>query len=87
MTQTHYTLDSMLSERKSLGKKLQKSKQKIAADWETLFTPPRAENKVQRWVNNAERIVAMYDGIMLGYRLIHRIGARFSPFKRRKKKK
>lgn len=87
MPKTYYTLASMLAERKALGKKLNKSKTNIAADWDSLFTPPKADNKVQLWVNQAERILAMYDGIMLGYKLIQRIAGRFSPFRKRKKKK
>ena len=46
--------------------------------------PPPADTKVQQWVNSAERVVAVYNGVMMGYKLLRRFRGLFSHRKKRR---
>lgn len=67
-----------------LEAQLKKSRQSIAKKWDVLFTPPQAQTKVQHWVNQAEKAMAVYDGFMLMYKLFNRYGKVKKLFKKRK---
>lgn len=57
----------------ALHGQLEASRASIATHWQTLFAPADTSgSKVQQFVNQAERAVAIYDGVMLGYKLLHR---------------
>lgn len=76
-------LERLRVRREQLRKETEQSAAEIRKHWETLFTPPPADTKVRRWVSQAERAVAVYDGVMTGYKLMKRLGAAF-PRKSRK---
>lgn len=77
------TLERLRARREQLREETAQSAAEIRKHWETLFTPPPADTKVQRWVSQAERALAVYDGVMTGYKLMKRLGAAF-PRKSRK---
>lgn len=86
MSDNNYTpeqLEKMLS---GIDAEIAKSNKRIAHHWATLFTPPKADTKVQHWINQAERAVAVYDGFMLMYKLFNRFSFLKSTFKRKKQK-
>ncbi len=68
-------LERLRARREQLQKETAQSAAEIRRHWEALFTPPPADTKVQRWVSQAERAVAVYDGVMTGYKLMKRLGA------------
>ncbi len=76
-------IETLQKERQSVDEELRKSRRSIGQHWNVLFAPPQADTKVQQWVNQTERAVAVYDGFMLMYKLINR----FSWFKRKSKRK
>ena len=47
----------------------------------------KADTKVQHWVNQAERAVAVYDGFMMMYKLGQRFNSVLKLFRQRKKRK
>lgn len=76
--------EQLLLRKKGLEAQLEKSRQSIAKKWDILSTPPKADTKVQHWVNQAEKAVAVYDGFMLMYKLFNRYGRIKKVFKKRK---
>lgn len=82
-----YTIESLQQRRSQLQKQLNNSKEVITDQWIKLFAPPQAETKVQMWVNQAERAYAIYDGVMLGYKLIRKFNMFASLFHRKNKNK
>ncbi len=68
-------LERLRARREQLQKETAQGAAEIRRHWEALFTPPPADTKVQRWVSQAERAVAVYDGVMTGYKLMKRLGA------------
>ncbi len=87
---TRYTPELFAKRIAELHEQLDANRSAIATHWQTLFVPaPASESKVQQFVNQAERAVAIYDGVMLGYKLFHRWGGAMSrlgkKFHRKKK--
>ena len=73
-----YTPEMLQARLNVLHKKLDKNRASIAKKWQLLFAPPsESESKVQMWVNQAERAVAVYDGVMMGYKLFRRFNGFF----------
>ncbi len=86
MTESHYSIQSLQSRRKDLQQQLDESKTAIAGHWGKLFAPAQTDTKVQMWVSQAERAYAIYDGVMLGYKLFRRFNSVMSLFHKGKKK-
>lgn len=80
------TMRELEERRQALKDELNKSRHRIAQQWNVLFTPPQADTKVQHWVNQAERAVAVYDGFMMMYKLGRRFQHISHLFKRKKGK-
>lgn len=83
----YYTQETLQAKRNSIQKELQQSKSIIAHHWQQLATPTKADTQVQQWVNQAEKVFAVYDGFMLMYKLAHRFNAFTNIFKRKSQKK
>ncbi len=77
-----YTLESIAAERARLVKDKEETAARIRLDATALFAPEPAETKMQALINNAGRAIAIYDGVMLGYKLLRQFGGLF----RRKRK-
>lgn len=86
MKENYYTLESLSQKQQRLRKEIKMSQQRISTTWSQLTTPSEANTKMQHWVNQAERAVAVYDGFMMMYKLIHRFSAIKNAFKRKKNK-
>lgn len=71
-TSKKYTIEDLQQLQDGLKQQAEESKSLIATHWGQLFAPPKADTKVQKWVNNAERAVAVYDGFMMAFKLISR---------------
>lgn len=72
-TSNRYTIEGLKQTQHALRQQTEASKSRIADHWASLFAPPKADTKVQRWVNQAERAVAVYDGFMVAFKLISRL--------------
>ena len=72
MKPTNDKMNQLAQRQKQLKEEMDECKGRMHDAWQTLFAPPVAETRVQHWVNQAERVVAVYDGVMLGYKLLHR---------------
>ena len=72
-TSTRFTPELFEQRITALHGQLEASRASIATHWQTLFAPADTSgSKVQQFVLQAERAVAIYDGVMLGYKLLHR---------------
>lgn len=72
-TSTRFTPEMFEKRTTELHGQLEASRASIASHWHTLFAPADTSgSKVQQFVHQAERAVAIYDGVMLGYKLLHR---------------
>lgn len=70
---TRYTPELFAKRMAELHEQLDSNRSAIASHWQTLFAPADTSgSKVQQFVHQAERAVAIYDGVMLGYKLLHR---------------
>lgn len=87
MTEKIYTLASLQQKQAELQKELDKSRRKMSAHWQSLTAQPEESSRSQFWMNQLERSLAIYDGVMTGYKLLRRFNALTSIFKRRKRKK
>lgn len=86
MNHTYYTQDILLKKRSEIDQQLQKSKKRMASQWQALTSPTKADTQVQQWMGQAEKAFAIYDGFMMMYKLIHRFNTITSIFKRKKKR-
>lgn len=73
MKPTNEKMNQLAQRQKQLKEEMDECKGRMHDAWQTLFAPPVAETRVQHWVNQAERVVAVYDGVMLGYKLCRRL--------------
>lgn len=87
MTDKKYSIESLQQEKSSLREQLETNKANISLHWTTLFNPPQSDSKVQNWVNQAERVYAIYDGVMLGYKLFRRFNSFVGIFHRKRRKR
>lgn len=83
---TKYTIESLQKERTKVNKQLEANKAAIVNHWASLVTPTPADSKVQMWVNQAEKAYAIYDGIMLGYKLFRKFNNFVGIFGKKHKK-
>lgn len=84
---TKYTVESLQQERAKIRKQLEANKTAIVNYWASLVTPAPADTKVQMWVNQAEKAYAIYDGVMLGYKLFRKFNHFVGIFGKKQKKK
>ena len=81
---TSITLQALSVRKAELKKELTQTSESIRDHWHALMDPPPADTKVQQWVSSAERVVAVYDGVMMGYKLLRRFRGLFSHRKKRR---
>lgn len=70
---TSVSLDDILAQRDKALADVRKSGRRIRALTGSLFEPPKAEGRLGGMINNIDRIMAVYDGIMLGTKVIRRV--------------
>lgn len=80
-----YTQTGLEQQRAKLRAEIRQCESRIARQWEVLVTPPPENTVVQKYVNKAEKAYAIYDGVMLGYKLCKRFNGFASLFRRKKK--
>lgn len=73
-----YTLDAIRNRKDEVLTAIRKDKDKIGARWSALFAPPEANSKGQRIMNIINNGFAIYDGTMMGLKLMKRCRSFFS---------
>lgn len=72
MKEQKTTLQTLELQKRALKKDIALCEKRISRHWDLLFTPPQPNTKVEALVAHAERAYAVYDGVMLGYKLLRR---------------
>ena len=75
------TLEEIKEEKLRVQRKIGDQKASIANTWNEIFEPRKASTKAEQVFNLVDNSIAIYDGAMLGYKIIHRL----RDFFRRKK--
>lgn len=75
------TLEEIREEKLRVQTKIYDQKASIANTWNEIFEPSKASTKAEQVFNLVDNSIAIYDGAMLGYKIIHRLRSFF----RRKK--
>lgn len=71
MKQNKYDLESLHQRQLSLDKAIRRKKEMIQENLSTLFSPaPPSHNKIEAIVNNAQRVAAIVDGALFGYKIL-----------------
>ncbi len=88
MKQNCYTPELLQKRLQTLHARLDENKAAIAEQWQTLFAPPaESGGKLQYWMSQADRAVAVYDGVMLGYKLLKRFNGTISRWTHKNRRK
>ena len=88
MKQNCYTPELLQKRLQTLHARLDENKAAIAEQWHTLFAPPaESDGKLQYWMSQADRAVAVYDGVMLGYKLLKRFNGTISRWTHKNRRK
>lgn len=72
------TLDTIRDRKDLVLKDIRKEKAKIAIRWERLFAPTESHSKGERIMNIIDNGMAIYDGTMMGLKLMRRFRGFFS---------
>jgi len=67
------TLEEIKKEKLQVLTKISKQKESIANTWNNIFAPREANSKAEQVFNIVDNSMAIYDGAMLGYKLIRRL--------------
>ena len=88
MKQNCYTPELLQKRLQTLHARLDENKAAIAEQWHILFAPPaESGGKLQYWMSQADRAVAVYDGVMLGYKLLKRFNGTISRWTHKNRRK
>lgn len=68
-----YTLEDVIEQRNKALEDVRKSGENIKRKMRLLFEPPKANSKLELFTGNIDRIIAIYDGVMLGTKIIRKI--------------
>ena len=76
--QTHNKdiLDEIFVQKEETLQQIRGKKNDIHKLFEEMFTPPISNNRYETLLNNVNRFVAIYDGMMFGMKIIRRIRKR-----------
>lgn len=69
MSKQKYTLEAIDMRRDALAEEASKQEKHIREDVENLFAPPVSETKIKSWMAQTEKALAIYDGVMLGWKI------------------
>ncbi len=68
-----FTLDGILARRDDALADVRNSGRRMKTLAQGLFEPPKATGRFGGLVNNFDRVMAVYDGVMLGMKIIGRV--------------
>lgn len=70
-------LAAIRRQKADIRKRIRTSAETIRATTHDLFAPPVATNKTERFMNLIEQGIAMYEGVMLGMRVLRNVRSLF----------
>lgn len=68
-----FTLDGILARRDDVLADVRNSGRRMRMLAQSLFEPPKATGRFGGLMNNFDRVMAVYDGVMLGMKIIGRV--------------
>ena len=68
-----FTLDGILARRDEALADVRNSGRRMRTLAQSLFEPPKATGRFGGLMNNFDRVMAVYDGVMLGMKIIGRV--------------
>lgn len=68
-----YTLEQVLEMRNKALDDVRDSAGNIRLTMQRLFEPPKATNPLGMFAGNIDRVIAVYDGVLLGMKVIRKI--------------
>ena len=72
-SKSHTTLDEILVKRQHALNEVHEQKKLIKRKFHDMISPSRSTSKMENFINSFDKIMAIYDGAIIGMRLIHRI--------------
>lgn len=67
------TFDDILVKRNETLENIRKSSSRIKELTSSMFSPPKRSGRFGSVINNVDRILAVYDGVMFGVKIIGRV--------------
>lgn len=81
-----YTLDLIREEKKKVRKKIRKSSERMRETYRSMVAPPKKPaTKMETFMNAFDQGMAIYDGIMMGMRIVRTIRSMFGSSRKKKK--
>lgn len=87
MAQIIYSVESFQKKQTILEENLEKSRDQISKYWNLITEQPKEQTRSQFWMNQIERSLTIYDGMITGYKLFRRFRNIGNLFKQKKIKK
>lgn len=85
MEQKQFDLDQLLEKRSEINRQLIEIENNIRTKGSQFFEKPQSHEKSSLFLLNFERAMALYDGVMVGYRFYRRFNGLLNLFRKRKK--
>lgn len=83
-----YTPESIEARKAELRQQIKEKQEALFKKANGLTQSEAAETTSQKWINNIGKAIAIYDGLMTGYKIYRGIRAfSFLPWKKRRKKR
>lgn len=68
----NYSLETILAEREKVLAEIRTLKTEIKQDTQSLFAAPKTTSRFGAMVNSFDKAIAIYDGVVLGMRVVSR---------------
>lgn len=81
-----YTLDLIREEKRQVRKQIQKSSNRIKNTYQSMIAPPKQPaTKMETFMNAFDQGMAIYDGVMMGMRIVRSIRSIFGSSRKKKR--
>lgn len=81
-----YTLDLIREEKRKVRKQIRKSSDRIKKTYRDMIAPPKKPaTKMETFMNAFDQGMAIYDGVMMGMRIVRTIRSMFGSSRKKKK--
>lgn len=85
MEQKQYDLDQLLERRSEINRQLLEIENSIRTKGAQFMQKPQSHGKSTSFLLNFERAMAVYDGVMVGYKFYRRFNGFLNLFRKKKK--
>lgn len=81
-----YTLDLIREEKRQVRKQIQESTDRIRSTYQGMVAPPKQPTtKMESFMNAFDQGMAIYDGVMMGMRIVRTIRSIFGSSRKKKR--